>query len=326
MTVTVRESTERAETSGKPRPHRRTVALSPVVGAVFLMACVDGGAWREGGYGEDPCEFDGPQHTQLEGVDFPLSPQEEVAAGETLVAATRRYATAFDPPVLGWDSASCLSLAGADADTDGYPDASGTLVLDSCMRAGSRVSGSIAFTDADGGATSSFAHSESADLQVETAGVTHRHSYTAAAWVNETAYHPYFLDLEGTWEPVATAGPGELHLTYESVTIRYRPTDGAWVPGAQSTSGTVHLSGGFIDLGFGSHALRTEVMGMPSGMEVRTTCPTRIVSGGVLAFYPATGYSACGDAIPVTMLTRAYWTTCGSFAYDTSCWSCLTGG
>lgn len=284
----------------------RTLRLAPLLVACALPACV----WLDGGDGPD----ENAECIGAAGTPEPMLDQYQVAvAGSALRLTASLIAWAYEPPALGWASASCVTVTGGDADADGFPDAgaAGNVSLDSCQRpafGGSlALSGSATVDDSDDGALASFAHTGAGAFSLSGGG------FDAATWTfsdaggDATGYYGLH-----TAASLGTAGDGILDavLMYE-VDAAYDPTT-TWTPGTPLAAGTLTLDGP-LDASFPfpfPSAHGEVVTAVP--LTVDPACPERITDGEIRAFYATyeTDDPCFGPSWALWELS-VVWTGCG---------------
>ena len=217
-----------------------------------------------------------------------LDPTQVGVAGSALAFAATRMAWAYEPPALGWDSASCVTISGADADTVGFPDveATGNVALDACTRDAYgntfTFDGSSTIDDLDDGATTSFAHAAvGSAILVAFAGLN---GTSDATWTQDgsTAGDLFVLESSGSRNLVdGVPGPNDVLSEQHDWTVRYDPAS-AWTPGTPLVAGSfelsrhwfVHFPGVVADGGIEW-----------STVTIDASCPSRIVAGSIVFTY-----------------------------------------
>lgn len=260
----------------------RTLRLVPLLAACTLPACVWFG-------GDDDLDEDGGclSAAGAARTPEPMLYQDQVAvAGTSLRLTASLLAWAYEPPALGWTSASCVTVTGADADADGFPDtgAAGNVSLDSCQRGAFggtlALSGSATVDDSDDGALASFAHTGAGEFTLSGGG------FDAATWTFSDAGGDAtgFFGLHSA-ASVGTAGDEILDavLRYE-VDAAYDPAT-AWTPGTPLAAGTLTIDGPLdVSFPFPFPSAHGEVVtAVP--LTVDPACPERITAGEIRAFY-----------------------------------------
>lgn len=287
----------------------RTLRLVPLLAACALPACV----WFDGGDGPDE---EGGCIGAAGAVPTPepgLYPDQVAVTGSALRMTASLLAWAYEPPSLGWTSASCVTVTGSDADADGFPDAgaSGNVTLDSCQRPafGSvlALSGSATVDDGDDGALASFAHTGAGAFSLSGGG------FDAATWTfsdsggDATGY--YGLHSAAS---LGTSGDGILDVTLGyQLDAAYDP-DASWTPGTPLAAGTLTVEGplnAFFPSPFPS--ARGELLtGMP--LTVDPGCPERITAGELRAFYATSvNDDECSGPRWAVWKVSVTWTGCG---------------
>lgn len=259
----------------------RALRLVPLLAACALPACV----WFDGDEPGESSECIGAAGAA--GTPEPiLEPAQVAVAGSALRLTASLIAWAYEPPALGWTSAGCVTVTGADTDADGFPDtgAAGNVSLDSCERpafGGSiALSGSATVDDDDDGALASFAHTGAGAFTLSGGG------FDAATWTFSDAGGDAtgFYGLHSA-ASLGTAGDGILDavLTYE-VDAAYDPTT-TWTPGTPLAAGTLTLDGP-LDVTFpaGFPSAHGELL-TAAPLTVDPACPERITAGEIRAFY-----------------------------------------
>jgi hypothetical protein len=231
-------------------------------------------------------------------------------AGSAIRFAASRFAWSYEPPALGWTSAGCASVTGADADADGFPDvaAPGNVVLTSCARPAFggtlTLSGSATIEDADAGASASFAHDAYGSFAVSGSG------FDAAIWTfNDVGGDATgFYGLHSSASLVVTAPVDLIRESYD-VDVAYDPA-ASWVPGTPLVAGTLTIDGPWTAV-FGEATARGEIQ-TQTALTIDPACPERITGGILHGNYATyTTDDPCAGPSWAVWDLAVEWTGCG---------------
>lgn len=289
----------------------RLFRLVPLLATCVLASCIwlgdeeemdeDAGCLTAGGGGATP--------------EPSLDSETAAVAGSAIRFTASRLAWAYEPPSLGWTSAGCVTVTGADADADGFPDAAtaGNVALDSCQRPAFGgllgLSGSATVEDTDGGALASFAHEATGSFAVTGSG------FDAATWTfsdaggDATGYYGLYSSASVA---LVTATPDFVDLTLERYRLdaAYDPA-GTWTPGTVLSSGTLTVDGPWLAVFpevVANGQLQTAVP-----LTVDPGCAERVTAGELRAYYATfTTDDECSGPNWAVFELSVTWTGCGS--------------